>query len=69
MRLYLPARTKHAVENFGFITPSTPEKNQLLVQSFAPIHTYCGIFEYHIFEDGSLSTLDAKHSIGIPCNI
>ncbi|MBW8350814.1 LysM peptidoglycan-binding domain-containing protein [Bacillus sp. IITD106] len=63
MRLYLPPKTKHETEDFSYITPSTPEMNQFIVQSFAPINTFYGIFEYHIFEDGSLSTLNDQQLI------
>ncbi|MBS4201603.1 glycoside hydrolase family 18 protein [Bacillus sp. FJAT-49732] len=63
MRLYLPPRPKYESENFSYITPSTPETNKMIVQSFAPINTFFGIFEYHILEDGSLSTLDDQQLI------
>ncbi|WP_028391196.1 glycosyl hydrolase family 18 protein [Bacillus cihuensis] len=65
MRLYLPPRPKYEAEGFSYITPSTPEKNQLIVQTFAPINTYFGIFEYHVLEDGSLSTLNDQQLISI----
>ena len=63
MRLYLPPRPKYEAEGFSYITPSTPEINQMIVHTFAPINTYFGIFEYHILEDGSLSTLDDQQLI------
>ncbi|SES40772.1 Spore germination protein YaaH [Psychrobacillus sp. OK032] len=63
MSLYLPPRTKYSAENFSYLTPSTPERNTRLVQSFAPINTFLGIFEYHVLEDGSLSTLDDQQII------
>ena len=63
MRLYLPPRPKYETAGFSYITPSTPETNQMIVQIFAPINTFFGIFEYHIFEDGSLSTLDDEQLI------
>lgn len=63
MRLYLPPRMKYEAENFSFITPSTPEKNRMIVQGFSPINTFFGIFEYHILEDGSLSTLNDEQLI------
>ncbi|MBS4223027.1 glycosyl hydrolase family 18 protein [Lederbergia citrea] len=65
MRLYLPPRAKYEAENFSYITPSTPEKNQLIVQTFAPINTFFGIFEHHVLEDGSLSTLDDEQLIRV----
>ncbi|MEH7126176.1 glycosyl hydrolase family 18 protein, partial [Bacillus sp. JJ1773] len=65
MRLYLPPRLKYEAEGFSYITPSTPEKNQVIVQTFAPINTFFGIFEYHVLEDGSLSTLDDQQLIRI----
>ncbi|MFF2445719.1 glycosyl hydrolase family 18 protein [Neobacillus sp. NPDC058068] len=63
MKLYLPPRPKYEAEGFSYITPSTPEKNQLIVQTFAPINTFFGIFEYHILQDGGLSTLNDQQLI------
>lgn len=63
MRLYLPPRIKYEVENFSYITSSTPEKNKNIVQGFAPINTFYGVFEYHITEDGTLSTLNDQQLI------
>ncbi|MGG3891237.1 glycosyl hydrolase family 18 protein [Metabacillus fastidiosus] len=63
MRLYLPPRSKYEAEGFSYITPSTPERNQMIVQTFAPINTFFGIFEYHVLEDGSLSTLNDQQLI------
>jgi len=57
MKLYLPPRTKYESVGFSFITPSTPEENKTRVRKFASINTYLGVFEYHISEDGTLSTL------------
>ncbi|MGE8205593.1 glycosyl hydrolase family 18 protein [Heyndrickxia sp. NPDC080065] len=65
MQLYLPPRPKYESEGFSYITPSTPERNLMTVQNFAPINTYFGIFEYHFLEDGSLSTLDDEQLIRI----
>lgn len=63
MRLYLPPRPRYEAEGFSYITPSTPERNQMIVQTFAPINTFFGIFEYHVLADGSLSTLDDQQLI------
>ncbi|WP_066390347.1 glycosyl hydrolase family 18 protein [Neobacillus mesonae] len=63
MKLYLPPRPKYEAEGFSYITPSTPEMNQWLVQRFAPINTFFGIFEYHVLEDGGLSTLNDQQLI------
>lgn len=63
MKLYLPPRMKYETENFSYITPSTSEINKSIVQRFAPINTYYGIFEHHITEDGGLSTLDDQQLI------
>ncbi|WP_053365763.1 glycosyl hydrolase family 18 protein [Bacillus sp. FJAT-27245] len=65
MKLYLPPRTKYEAEGFSYITPSRPELNQLIVQTFAPINTYFGVFEYHVLEDGSLSTLNDEQLIRV----
>ncbi|MBU8878476.1 LysM peptidoglycan-binding domain-containing protein [Bacillus sp. FJAT-29790] len=65
MRLCLPPRLKYIAEGFSYITPSTPETNQINVQTNAPINTFFGIFEYHVLEDGSLSTLDDQQLIRI----
>ena len=37
----------------------------MIVKTFAPINTYFGIFEYHVLEDGSLSTLNDEQLIRI----
>ncbi|KAB2338221.1 LysM peptidoglycan-binding domain-containing protein [Cytobacillus depressus] len=63
MRLYFPPRLKYEAEGFSYITPYTPETNQLIVQTYAPINTYFGIFEHHVLEDGSLSTLNDQQLI------
>nr|WP_281285234.1 glycosyl hydrolase family 18 protein [Psychrobacillus soli] len=62
-RLYLPPRTKYSAENLSYITPSTPDRNTRLIERYAPINTFLGIFEYHVLEDGSLSTLDDQQMI------
>lgn len=63
MRLYLPPRRKYSAYSFGYITVTTPENNQLLVQTYAPYNTYYGIFEHHISADGSLSELDDQQIV------
>ncbi|MBK3496298.1 glycoside hydrolase family 18 protein [Viridibacillus sp. YIM B01967] len=61
MRLYLPPRVKYETENFSYLTPSTPARDKDLIQRFAFINSYYGVFEYHILNDGSLSTLNDKN--------
>ncbi|MFG3611704.1 glycosyl hydrolase family 18 protein [Rummeliibacillus stabekisii] len=56
--LYLPPREKYSAYSFGYITVSTPESNQLITQTYAPLNTYYGIFEHHVLADGSLSELN-----------
>ncbi|AZV43348.1 hypothetical protein BAOM_2739 [Peribacillus asahii] len=63
MNIYLPPRLKYEAEGLSYITPSTPEKNIANVETFASINTYFGVFEHHILEDGSLSTLDDQQLI------
>lgn len=58
MQIYLPPREKYTEEGLSYIYPSTPEANRLIVETFAPIISYFGIFEYHILADGSLSNLN-----------
>lgn len=65
MTLYLPPRPKYEAAGFSYITPSRPETEQMLVQNFSPINTYFGVFEYHVLEDGSLSTLNDQQLIRI----
>lgn len=65
MRLYLPPRRKYSVYSFGYITVTTPENDQLIVQTYAPFNTYYGIFEHHINPDGSLSTLDDQRVVNL----
>ncbi|MDI2586403.1 glycosyl hydrolase family 18 protein [Psychrobacillus sp. NEAU-3TGS] len=62
-QLYLPPRTKYSAENLSYITPSTPDRNTSLIERYAPINTFLGIFEYHVLEDGSLSILDDQQMI------
>nr|WP_268238282.1 glycosyl hydrolase family 18 protein [Psychrobacillus lasiicapitis] len=62
-KLYLPPRTKYSAENLSYITPSTPDRNTRLIERYAPINTFLGIFEYHVLEDGSLSLLDDQQMI------
>ncbi|KMY48827.1 glycosyl hydrolase family 18 protein [Peribacillus loiseleuriae] len=57
MNIYIPPRLKYIAQDFGYLTPSTPGKNQINVQRFASITSYYGVFEYHILEDGSLSSI------------
>ncbi|MCZ0872703.1 glycosyl hydrolase family 18 protein [Peribacillus sp. AS_2] len=63
MNIYLPPRIRYEAEGLSYITPSTPENNIANVETFASINTYFGIFEHHILEDGSLSTLDDQQLI------
>ena len=63
MNIYIPPRLKYIAQNFGYITPSTPEKNQTNVQIFSSITSYYGVFEYHILEDGSLSSIPNDESL------
>ncbi len=58
MNLYFPPRRKYEQEGLSYITPSTPDINQFNVQTFSSINSYFGVFEYHILENGSLSTLN-----------
>lgn len=63
MRLYLPPRKKYEAENFSYLTATTPTNDQMLIQEFAPINTYYGIFEYHVFWEGNLSSLSESQII------
>ncbi|MBD8004377.1 glycosyl hydrolase family 18 protein [Bacillus norwichensis] len=65
MELYFPPREKHPKQGLSYLTPSTPEQNRLNVQTFAPITSNFGVFEYHILEDGSLSALDDQQVISL----
>ncbi len=56
--LYLPPRNKYPAENLSYLIPTTPANNQMLIEGFAPINTYYGIFEYHVFWEGNLSSLN-----------
>ncbi|MFL0267994.1 glycosyl hydrolase family 18 protein [Candidatus Clostridium radicumherbarum] len=68
MQLYLPPRAKYEAVNSSFIVPTTPQENQNKVRQFAPINTFFGIFEYHISEEGNLSTLDDEQLIELSRN-
>ncbi|MBS4205646.1 glycosyl hydrolase family 18 protein [Lederbergia citrea] len=63
MSLYLPPRKKDLVETFSYLVPSTPEKNRVNVQTFASLNSYFGVFEYHILEDGNLSSLNDQNLV------
>lgn len=66
MKLYLPPKPKYESVGLSFIIPSTLEENETRVRRFAPINTFLGIFEYHISEDGNLSTLvDDQQLVGL----
>lgn len=64
-QLYLPPRIKYNAQNFSFLVPSTPARNDYLIQSFASINTFLGVFEHHVLEDGSLSILDDERIIRV----
>ncbi|MFF2755504.1 glycosyl hydrolase family 18 protein [Psychrobacillus sp. NPDC058041] len=64
-KLYLPPRPKYGAVNLSYILPSTPTKNNNMVQSAAPINTFFGVFEYHVLADGSLSSLDDRQLIRV----
>ncbi|WP_260858162.1 glycosyl hydrolase family 18 protein [Bacillus sp. FJAT-22090] len=64
-QLYLPPRIKYNAQNFSYLVPSTAARNDYLIQSFASINTFLGVFEYHVLEDGSLSTLDDERIIRV----
>lgn len=57
MRLYLPPRNKYPEEGLSYILPTTPEQIEATTRTFSPFNAYFGIFEYHITEEGNLSTL------------
>ncbi|WP_264737862.1 glycosyl hydrolase family 18 protein [Cytobacillus firmus] len=63
MRLYLPPRTKYVCEGLSYLYPTTPQQDELIIRTFAPINTYFGIFEYHILQGGGLSTLNDEFAI------
>lgn len=65
MELYLPPREKYSEEGLSYLTPSTPERNRRNVQTFAPLISNFGIFEYHILPNGSLSTLNDEQLISL----
>ncbi len=65
MEIYFPPRDKHPEQGLSYLTPSTPEKNRQNVQTFAPITSNFGVFEHHILEDGSLSTLDDQQVVSL----
>ncbi len=68
MRLYLPPRAKYPAENLSYMYPTTPEQDELIIRTFAPINTYLAMFEYHILEEGELSQLDDEFAIQIARN-
>lgn len=68
MRLYLPPRAKYLAENLSYMYPTTPEQDELIIRTFAPINTYLAMFEYHILEEGELSQLDDEFAIQIARN-
>lgn len=59
MELYLPPREKYEATNLSYLTATTQANDQRLIQEFAPINTYLGIFEHHVFWEGNLSSLNA----------
>ncbi|GIN93980.1 putative sporulation-specific glycosylase YdhD [Siminovitchia terrae] len=65
MEIYFPPRDKHPEQGLSYLTPSTPQKNRQNVQTFAPITSNFGVFEHHILEDGSLSTLDDQQVVSL----
>jgi spore germination protein YaaH len=65
MELYLPPREKYPEEGLSYITPATPQINQRLVQTFAPLISNFGLFEYHVLPDGSLSSLNDEQLISL----
>ncbi len=63
MTLYLPPRPKYPVENLSYMYPTTPDQDQLIISTFAATNTYIAMFEYHILEGGTLSTLNDEFAI------
>lgn len=57
MRLYLPPRIKYPEEGLSYLLPTTPGQIEATTRTFSPFNAYFGIFEYHITEEGNLSTL------------
>jgi spore germination protein YaaH len=56
-RLVLPLRTKYPEEGLSYFIPATHEQIEMTTRAFSPYNAYFGIFEYHITEEGNLSTL------------
>ncbi|MEK4425825.1 glycosyl hydrolase family 18 protein [Solibacillus sp. FSL K6-1523] len=63
MTLYLPPPPKYSAENLSYMYPTTPEQDELIIRTFAPINTFLAMFEYHILEGGTLSTLNDEFAI------
>lgn len=58
MRLYIPPRPKYPIEGLSYLVPTTPSQDQSMANLFATYNAYYGIFEYHFYANGDLSTLD-----------
>jgi spore germination protein len=57
-RLYIPELPDYPIHSMGYVTLRTPELDQELISSLAPMVTYMALFEYHFDVNGNLSTLD-----------
>lgn len=63
--LYLPPRVKYNAYSFGYIFPTTPENDEMITRTFAPITTYYGIFEHHVDANGDLSPLNDQGIVNL----
>ncbi len=65
MQLYLPPRSRYNAYSFGYIYPTTPENDQLITSTYAPLNTYFGIFEHHVNVNGDLRPLDDQRIVNL----
>jgi spore germination protein len=63
----IPEKSKNygAIESNGFIQPSTPEKETLVLNESAKYLTYLAPFSHHVNADGTLTTLEDETIINI----
>jgi spore germination protein len=63
MVIMIPDISDYAASTLGYYVIRTPELDRTLINDFAPYATYLSLFEYHFFNNGTLSDLNDSTAI------
>ncbi|KIL42697.1 glycosyl hydrolase family 18 protein [Jeotgalibacillus soli] len=62
-RITIPDISNYTASTLGYYVVRSPQLDQAVINDFAPYLTYLSLFEYHIYNNGSLSDLNDSLAI------